>query len=52
MKDARIWAAQRYQPRPALSKGDHDVSRFRRYCEQFYAPAGAVATEVGLSPRA
>ena len=51
MKDARIWAAQRYQARPALSTGDHDVYRFRGYCEQFYAPAGAVATEVGLSPR-
>ena len=36
MKDAAIWSRQRYEPRPVLSKGDHDWYRFRRYCEQFY----------------
>ena len=40
MKDAVIWARHRYEPMPVLSKGDHDVYRFRRYSEQFYPPAG------------
>ena len=35
-KDAKIWSRQRYEPNPVLSKGDHDVYRFRRYSEQFY----------------
>ena len=52
MKDARIWATQRYQPMPALSKDDHDIYRFRRYCEQFYAAAEAASTETGLTSRA
>lgn len=41
MKDAGIWARQRYEPRPVLSKGDQDVYRFRRYSQQFYPPAAA-----------
>ena len=36
MKDAQIWAHQRYEPHPVLSKGDHDIYRFRNYSEQFY----------------
>ena len=36
MKDADIWKHQRYVHRPMLSKGDRDVNRFRKYCEQFY----------------
>ena len=36
MKDAQIWAHQRYELHPVLSKGDHDIYRFRRYSEQFY----------------
>lgn len=35
-KDAEIWRHQRYEPNPVLSKGDHDIYRFRRYSEQFY----------------
>ena len=38
-KDAEIWKRQRYQADPALSKGDHDIYRFRRYSEQFYPVA-------------
>ena len=37
-KDSKIWASHRYEPNPVLSKGDHDVHRFRRYSEQFYPP--------------
>ena len=37
-KDLKIWARQRYEPNPVLSRGDHDVYRFRRYSEQFYPP--------------
>ena len=35
-KDSPIWAHQRYEPRPVLSKGDQDIYRFRRYSAQFY----------------
>ncbi len=41
-KDVEIWSRQRYQPRPALSRSDGDVFRFRRYCERFYGEAAAV----------
>ena len=36
-RDAEIWARQRYQEKPVLSRADGDLFRFRRYCEQFYA---------------
>ena len=41
-KDVEIWSRRRYQPRPALSRSDGDIFRFRRYCEQFYGEAAAV----------
>ena len=41
-KDVEIWSRQRYQPRPALSRSDGDIFRFRRYCDQFYGEARAV----------
>ena len=47
LKDSRIWSRQRYQSKPVLSKGDHDIHRFRRYSEQFY-PA---ASEAGAGGR-
>ena len=41
-KDVQIWSRPRYQPRPALSRSDGDIFRFRRYCEQFYGELQAV----------
>lgn len=38
LKDAEIWARQRYRAQPMLAAPDRDIVRFRRYSEQFYAP--------------
>lgn len=45
-KDAEVWARQDYRPQPVLSGADRDIRRFRRYCEQFYAPGLVPAVEV------
>ena len=39
LKDAEIWARQRYRAQPVLAAPDRDIVRFRRYAEQFYAPS-------------
>ena len=43
LKDAEIWARQRYKVQPVLAAPDRDIVRFRRYAEQFYAPETDVA---------
>ena len=34
--DERVWSSMAYQASPSLCQADRDISRFRRYCQQFY----------------
>ncbi len=35
-QDAIIWSRKRYQSLPRLCRSDGEITRFRRYCAQFY----------------
>ena len=35
-QDEVIWSRKRYHARPRLCKSDGEITRFRRYCAQFY----------------
>ena len=35
-QDEIIWSRKRYHARPRLCKSDGEITRFRRYCAQFY----------------
>lgn len=34
--DLVIWEHKRYEPRPRLTKGEHLITRFRKWAQQFY----------------
>ena len=36
LQDEIIWSRKRYQARPRLCKSDGEITRYRRYCAQFY----------------
>lgn len=36
LQDEIIWSRKRYQSRPRLCKSDGEITRYRRYCAQFY----------------
>ena len=35
-QDETIWSRKRYQSRPRLCRSDGEITRYRRYCAQFY----------------
>ena len=36
MQDVVIWERKQYRPRPRLCGSDGEISKYRRYCRQFY----------------
>ncbi len=39
LQDEVIWTRKRYQPLPRLCRSDGEITRYRRYCAQFYPDA-------------
>jgi nitrite reductase/ring-hydroxylating ferredoxin subunit len=37
-QDLAFWKNKRYEPRPALAKGDGPIGVYRKWCRQFYHP--------------
>ncbi len=40
LQDKVIWSRKRYESRPRLCKSDGEITRYRRYCAQFYPDPG------------
>ncbi len=38
-EDIPIWSSKVYEPAPALAEGDGPIATYRRWAQQFYAPA-------------